>query len=153
MTVLVALASEEDGEALAASLESRGLRVLLAASGEGALRALKDAEDPGPRLAILDQDLPGLNGLRVLGRIRLETSLLGCEVLIAISARDFQVKEAALKGGALGVLVKPLSPVKMGKTVISLLAGKMPKSREILMDVRRAKLDMALDDLRWKIPK
>ena len=106
MTVLVALSDDGDRADITRALEGRSLRVLEASTGEGALRALREAEDPAPRLALLDQDLAGLSGIHVLGKMRLETAARGCEALLALSPKDFErYKDPALQAGALGIVV------------------------------------------------
>lgn len=90
----------------------RALSVLLAACGykpqafssaEEALRSIN--EHAFPTVALVDLDLPGMNGLELIGRLeKLNPSVFP----ILITATDQETLSAGLRGRAVAYLRKPL---------------------------------------------
>jgi len=86
-------------------LSSRGYRVIEAASGEEALRSV--AAEP-PDLVLLDVQLPGMDGIEVVRRLRSDpdTAELIVVALTAHAARTDE--ERALSAGCAGYITKPI---------------------------------------------
>ncbi len=87
-------------------LERRGYIVLLAASGSEAIaRAVEQQLDA----AIIDVNMPGMNGLVVCRTLRTRASEAGRNfpVWMMTGARTPELERAALESGALAVLAKP----------------------------------------------
>jgi CheY-like chemotaxis protein len=101
-------------EALWVALE-RDFEVRLAASGEEALRAIHQR---GPALMLLDQSMPGMDGLDLLALLRDEP--LPVPVVLSAGA-DVELVRRALSLGAQDVLSKPCDVPKL---VASLLAAR-----------------------------
>jgi len=56
--------------ALSHLLEAAGYRTAAVMSGEDALRVVRERGGRGPRLAVVDLELPGINGLELIERLR-----------------------------------------------------------------------------------
>src|SRR5437868_1551544 len=56
--------------ALAHLLDASGYCTAAVASGEDALRLIRERGGRGPRLALVDLELPGINGLELIERLR-----------------------------------------------------------------------------------
>ena len=64
--------------------------------------------DPPPALILLDLNLPGLDGMTLLGRIRAERSLARLPVIVITEERDRGTHERALLAGATDTISKPV---------------------------------------------
>lgn len=105
---------------LQAVLEPRGYRVILAGSGEEALRLLADC---AADLVLLDIVMPGIDGYEVCRRIRAnaETAYLP---VIMITASGDQEKIRAIEAGADDFVAKPLHQGELVARVASLARVK-----------------------------
>ena len=83
-------------------------------------------EDPGIRLAILDWNLPGLNGMQVCQRLRKREGKPYVYSLIFSSRTSIKEQVMALEGGADDYLTKPAKPsllkarLKVGQRIINI---------------------------------
>ncbi len=101
--VLVVDDEPEAVELLTEFLSSKGYEVLTATSGEEALRRVKEER---PHLVLLDIQMPKMNGLEVLRRIREIDPEMG--VIMATGVNEEDVGRKALELGAFDYIVKPL---------------------------------------------
>src|ERR1051326_7126463 len=83
---------------LQAMLTNWGYEVIVANNGEEAWQCLR-AEN-GPRLAILDWRMPGMDGVEVCRRVRAEGPLNYVYLLILTTKTQSEDLAAALEGGA-----------------------------------------------------
>jgi len=107
-------------EVLRYGLETRDFETRVAATGKEGLSASLDKERP-PLLILLDQLLPGMNGLDVCRRIRREPSIAGVPIIMLTakaSEADFIDAKAA---GVDDYVTKPFSLVKVLERVAMLL--------------------------------
>ena len=88
-------------ENLAEALELEGYAVAVARDGSAALARL--AEDPLPRVVLLDLMMPGMDGRELLARIREDPRLGGVRVVITTGLSGVRSRVPA----ADGVLTKP----------------------------------------------
>ncbi len=88
-------------ENIVEALELEGYAVAAVASAAGALARL--AEEPLPRVVLLDLMMPGMDGGELLARIREDPRLEGVRVVITTGASGVRARLAA----ADGVLTKP----------------------------------------------
>lgn len=96
-TILIIDDSVTFRESLKAALEGASYRVLTAASGEQGLRM---AADLRPSAAIVDGQLPGIDGATVIRRIRLDAALRGLACLLLTASEDRDAEMHALEAGA-----------------------------------------------------
>ena len=106
------------------NLNRAGYDTLEATTGEEALEILK--EHPETRIALLDVNLPGIDGFEVCRRIRATNSKMG---IIMLTARTLEMdKVTGLMTGADDYVTKPFSPAELTACVDALLrrAGDAP---------------------------
>jgi len=60
-----------------------------------------------PDLVLLDLNMPGVNGLEVLGYLRREPRLMDVPVIVVTAEDERVVIQRAIKNGATAVIIKP----------------------------------------------
>lgn len=95
----------------------------IAVSSNG-IQALVQVARFHPDVVLLDVMLPGLDGLEVLRRIRLDDSEL--PVILATARDSDQERGAALAAGADDYFVKPWSLSRLEQRIRELAAGRHP---------------------------
>jgi len=128
MRALVVDDNKASREILTAMLESSGLRVTSADSGEAALDAVQRGEGGDPfRFIMLDYRMPGINGIETAQRIRERygSGTAGGSVIIMVTAFS---KEAVQQGmeeqGIRAFLSKPVTPTSLFKTMTEMLGNR-----------------------------
>lgn len=101
---------------LAEVLTSVDYRVIGAASGEKAMEIVLELE---PDLAIIDVNMPGMNGLELAKKLREETAV---PFLFLSNQSDIDIIKAASQYGALGYLIKPVEVAQVISSVEAALA-------------------------------
>lgn len=99
-------------------LTRAGYVVLEAADGGEALTCL--AEHADVSLVVLDVNMPGMNGLDVLERIRSDHAQRNLPVLMLTTEAERALVERAKKAGAKGWLLKPIKADVLVNTVTRL---------------------------------
>jgi len=112
------------------TLFRRGLTALLAgdprievvgdAADAGA--ALKRAKDLAPDVVLLDNHLPGVNGVDALPALR--ETVPGARILMLTVSEDGQDLAAALRGGACGYLLKTMEGDALIDAVLRAMGGE-----------------------------
>ena len=98
------------------NLNRAGYDTLEATTGEEALEILR--EHPETRIALLDVNLPGIDGFEVCRRIRATNSKMG---IIMLTARTLEMdKVTGLMTGADDYVTKPFSPAELTARVDAL---------------------------------
>ena len=114
-------------EVVARYLERAGYRTRVAGDGDQALRV---AADQRPDLVVLDLMLPGVDGLRVMARLRDQNPApIGIILLTARGEESDRV--VGLRLGADDYVVKPFSPVELVARVDAVLRRVDPPSGEV----------------------
>jgi two-component system chemotaxis sensor kinase CheA len=101
--ILVADDSLTTRSAMKALLELAGYQVVAAADGEEAFRLLRD---PGAALLISDVQMPGLDGLGLVRRVKADPRLRAIPTILVTSLDAPEDRAAGLEAGADGYLVK-----------------------------------------------
>lgn len=110
ITVLIADDETPMRNLLASVLKSCGYsNIVHASDGQQATDCLRG--DPALRLAFLDIDMPGFNGLEVLELARQSRPDCACVIVSGHSGIDNVI--AAMNRGAAGFVVKPYTPQKI----------------------------------------
>ncbi len=101
----------ESGRLLAYHLEKAGYKVELFSNGPDCLKAL----DRNPGIVCLDMQMPEMDGLEVLKRIKQQDSKVGVIMVTSTNVVDTAVQ--ALKLGAADYIIKPVDREKLLTTV------------------------------------
>jgi DNA-binding response OmpR family regulator len=135
MDALRVLVADDDAMSrtmVAALLRTEGYEVELAADGNEAWARL---QNEGAPLAIIDWDMPGLDGIEVCRRLRLKKTLTPIYVILLTSRKAPDDVAAAFAAGADDYVIKPPRPhellarVRVGSRVVALerqLAARTP---------------------------
>jgi diguanylate cyclase (GGDEF)-like protein len=135
----VLIADDDSGTrlVLASALKALGMEISVAADGIAAWEALK--EGSGPSLALVDWEMPGIDGLELCHRIRGHQPPMQM-YLILLTGRDSREDViAGLNAGADDYIIKPFDPeelrarVQVGMRVVTLqnrLAARISELQE-----------------------
>lgn len=123
-SVLVAEDNASNQIVLEAMLRAAGLNVTLVANGAEAVDALKSSTFD---LVLLDRNMPVLNGDAALSEIRALPGAAGATPILIVSGEGDEKDEARLLAlGAQGMLIKPLTAVRLIGAVSDLLSDRNP---------------------------
>ena len=121
MTSFIALVEDNaDDEALTLrALKSRGVanEIVVLRDGVEALAFLLDPEQPLPHLVLLDLNLPRLNGLEVLQRLRREPRTKLLPVVILTSSNEERDLIEGYRLGANSYVRKPVDFLQFSEAV------------------------------------
>ena len=119
-TILIAEDDAQQRRMIAAMLGASGFTVEEVAEGEAVLArlALKDA--PRIDLVLLDLQMPGMDGIEVLGTLRGRDVLVPVLVLTADGSVNRAVE--AMRAGASDFLIKPIGPERLEVSIRNALA-------------------------------
>jgi CheY-like chemotaxis protein len=119
-TILVA----DDSMTIVAMVSSRltraGYNVVTTTRGDDALRLVQESR---PRLVLLDVEMPGLDGIEVLTRIRADEALAGTLIVLLSGRSEPGEIESGMAAGADAYLTKPFSPQDLQATVEQLVGA------------------------------
>ena len=113
-------------EVVARYLERAGYRTRIALDGPTALAA---AAETRPDLVVLDVMLPGLDGLRVMGRLRDQDAAPVAVILLTARGEESD-RVVGLRLGADDYVVKPFSPAELVARVDAVLRRIDPPDEE-----------------------
>jgi len=108
--ILVVDDNEQNRDLVAATLDPEGYELIMAASGEEALRVF---ERVVPDCVLLDVRMPGLDGFAVCKRIRALPGGADVPVVFLTAQRDVETFDQALVVGADDFLTKPVRPTEL----------------------------------------
>jgi CheY-like chemotaxis protein len=110
-------------EILAAMLTELGMRPDTEDSGEAGLDAVKRADDDGDpyQALIVDWKMPGLNGIETALRMKTLSLNHRPKFLMATAYGEDFPDEEALTAGVSKVLIKPLTPKDLSRTLLEIL--------------------------------
>ena len=119
------------------TLFRRGLTALLArdpslqivGDAADAGEALRRAQELQPDLILLDNHLPGVNGVDVL--LALREAVAGVRVLMLTVSEDEQDLAAALRGGASGYLLKTIEGDALVAAIVRAMRGESVVAEEM----------------------
>lgn len=121
--VLVVDDSEFDRKMVGKLLEEELCELVYASGGADALAVLLNTR---PDLILLDMDMPGINGLETLGRLKNSPDLASIPVVMITGHSERDVVVRCLKAGAVDFAVKPLNRENLLKKIAKFLRLDSP---------------------------
>lgn len=106
-------------------LQKLGYQTQPAKSGEDAFAILSGPD--APRMAIIDWEMPGVNGLEVCKKVRAQKALAGTYLIMLTAKKQVEHLEEALEAGANDFMSKPFHQVELkarvgaGARILSLI--------------------------------
>lgn len=100
-------------------LDSSGFRVIAAENGEDALNELRRRR---PDLILLDYQMPGMDGILTLQRIKADPDLRAVPVIMLTAVSERVVVQKCIQIGALDFIVKPSDR----GTIVNKIAQRLP---------------------------
>jgi len=131
--------SGEVADALRHTLEGSGFRVVTVGNG---LAALEAVSRESPDLVILDLLLPGMDGLEVCRRLRLQPETRYIPILILSAKAEEATKVVGLELGADDYVVKPVGISEVVARVRALLRRVSPQPQVSLLRVGTLEVDI-----------
>ena len=120
-TVLVVDDNQASRDLIRAILKPVRCNVIEASQGQQALELIRQEH---PYLVLLDVDMPGLDGITVVKRIRQDTSLTSLPV-VAVTAFAMETdRERCMAAGFTAYLTKPVRAALLRQQVQQLLAAQ-----------------------------
>lgn len=110
--------------ALRAALESDGYEVLDAASGEAGLKLVLTST---PDVLVTDYELPGINGMAVIHRVRSHPSVQNIPCILLTGADAAPPEARGLEGGA-DVYIRKSTPLEMIVARVGALVRRPPST-------------------------
>ncbi|MGH9356739.1 MAG: response regulator, partial [Terriglobia bacterium] len=109
--VVLIMGDEAQASLLLHILESKGCRTRWLQDGKTACRLLAGPEPPlRSKVALIDVDLPGLDGISLLKRLAWDGALETCRAIMLTAPSVAKEAQAALELGAVDYVVKPFNP-------------------------------------------
>jgi DNA-binding response OmpR family regulator len=133
-----ALIIEDDpdiAESVKYNLESAGFSAIIAATGEQGLKLALDTQNP-PIVIVLDLMLPGMNGMELCRRLRLESQTRHTPIIMLTAKASETDRIAGLDLGADDYIAKPFSVKELLARVRAVLRRVDHESGEAYDDGR-----------------
>jgi DNA-binding NtrC family response regulator len=142
--VLIADDDPQQRRHLSAILTSLGYGVTTAEGGIAAVERLTNARQDGISLALLDLNMPDLDGIKVLEQVRAG----GASLPVLVLTSDGSVSRAvdAMRAGASDFIVKPAAPERLDVSIRNALAISS-LSREVQRLTKHAENLLSFEDL------
>ena len=119
--ILVVEDNERNRKLVRDVLEHHGFRTLGAADGEDGVAL---AREHRPALTLMDVQLPGIDGVEALGRLRADPATAGLRLVALTAFAMKDDRERLLAAGFDGYLVKPIDVRSFADEVASLVNGR-----------------------------
>jgi len=120
-------------------------KVYPAPSGE---RALTFLENTIPDLILLDIEMPGMNGIEVINRLKQDARWLDIPVIFLTALEDRAKEELAFQMGAVDYILKPISAgVVLKRIHLHIELQKYRKSLERLVEIKTDQLLRSQDTI------
>ncbi len=116
--ILVVDDESDNREALAATLEADGHEVLLAANG---IECLEQVSLARPDVILLDMEMPFMNGLETLGRLKADAGTAAIPVIMVTAVAKGPLLLRAADAGVCDYVTKPWDPGEVDSAVRSAL--------------------------------
>lgn len=147
-TILVVDDEEPIQELLRFNLEKEGYQVAVAKDGQEALDRVKDEQ---PDLLVLDVMLPGMSGVEVCRRLRLNPKYQQLPIIMLTAKGEEIDKVLGLELGADDYMTKPFSPRELLARIKACLRRLNNSLGETEVQIMRGELKIDLDGFRVQV--
>jgi CheY-like chemotaxis protein len=110
--------NETNIEAIADYLKFQGYTLVIASNG---MEALAKAEEHDPQLILMDIQMPVMDGLEAIRRLRANSRFDTTPVIALTALAMTGDRDRCLQAGANEYMSKPVSPKKLAKKIAELL--------------------------------
>lgn len=142
-TILVCEDEDHIADLISMYLSEEGFRVVRTITGE---EALVEADRAAPRLAVVDVNLPGIDGFEVCRELRSRGRSLP---LVFLTARDSEIdKVLGLELGGDDYVTKPFSPRELVARVKAVLRRQDPGPRPEAIEIGGTVIDSGRREVR-----
>ena len=119
--ILIVEDNEKNRKLVRDVLQVKGYRTVETESAEEGIRL---AQETSPALVLMDLQLPGMNGIEALGRLRADERTKGIPVIAVTASAMTQNREQIMAAGFDGYQTKPISVREFLETVRQALARR-----------------------------
>jgi len=119
--ILIVEDNEKNRKLVRDVLQVKGYRTVETESAEEGIRL---AQETSPALVLMDLQLPGMNGIEALGRLRADARTKGIPVIAVTASAMTQNREQIMAAGFDGYQTKPISVREFLETVRQALARR-----------------------------
>ena len=112
--ILIVEDNEKNRKLVRDVLQVKGYRTMETESAEEGIRL---AQESPPALILMDLQLPGMNGIEALGRLRADARTKGIPVIAVTASAMTQNREQIMAAGFDGYQTKPISVREFLETV------------------------------------
>ncbi len=129
-------------------LESRGYEVVTVTSGED---ALDECETQNFDIIFLDENMPGLNGLQTLEKVKQIDP--GVPVVMVTKSEEENIMDEAIGGNIADYLIKPVNPNQILLSIKKHVQSREIRSRKVTSDYQSAFGQLSLeinDSFSWE---
>jgi class 3 adenylate cyclase/DNA-binding response OmpR family regulator len=116
---------------LARLLASLGLSSVEADNGRSALQRLRDGDQPGIDVVLLDILMPEMDGYETLAEIKADPSLRSVPVIVISGVEELESAVRCIEMGAADYLTKPFNPAILGARINASLSAKRLRDLEL----------------------
>jgi len=139
-TVLIADDEQSLAEAIAATLNLKGLHTVVTHNGEQALALARSLH---PDLILLDVMMPGRSGIEVCATLKTDPTTASIPVIFITAKTEKTDRMVGIAAGADEYLTKPFSPTELIDLVHQVLAGRPIEPRLRRQDLSAMPADQA----------
>lgn len=140
MSVHILVVEDEPAiqELIAANLKLAGYSVLRAEDGEQAVALVRDEV---PDLILLDWMLPGVSGVQLAKRFRMDERTRDVPIIMLTARSEEMDKVAGLEAGADDYVTKPFSPKELMARIQAVLRRRAPQATKDVVEAAGLMLD------------
>lgn len=113
-------------ETAAELLQTRGHRVLVAASGAAALAMVQTVR---PDLMLVDHYMPEMSGLELVRLLKAAPATQSIAI-VALTAAISEVANELSRAGCIGFIPKPIDPTEFGQLIADILSATVGRTRQ-----------------------
>ena len=148
MRLLVVDDSDTSRMLLEVILKGEGFEDLrFADSAREAMEMLKAGEENAPDLVLMDLNMPDMNGIEAIKRIKADPDTVDIPIIMVTASDDVNRLEQAFEAGATDYILKPVSKIELRARVRAVLKLKEEMDRRKARETQLEELTRELRDI------